>query len=164
VIASIWRRRQAWLDRRFERDDQLIAIFLMVLAANAIISYPYVKDVVMSPAGAFFAVAVFLAARDVLASLPAAASPRVAALAIAGFAVLGATWAVRMVGMHVSLRAAAYVERNEWAYAEISLEDDGVAVSDGDAVLLRRLREDAIFVHPPPPPLAPPLPRLLQRR
>jgi hypothetical protein len=76
--------------------------------------------------------------------------------------VIGSAWAVRVVGMHVSLRSAAYVERNEWAYANISLQDDGVVVTDTEAVLLRTLRDDAMFVHPPPPPLAPPLRRLLQ--
>ena len=116
----------------------------------------------MSPAGAFFAVAVFIAARHVLASLPAAASPRLAGFAVAGFALLGLTWAVRMTEMHVSLRSGVYVERNEWAYAELSLEADGVVVTDADAVLLRTLRDDALFVHPPPPPLVLPLSRLLQ--
>ena len=66
----VWRRRDAWLARRFERDDQLVALFVMILAANAVISYPYTKDVIMSPAGAFFAVAGFAAVRNVLTWLP----------------------------------------------------------------------------------------------
>lgn len=162
VFMFIWRRRAIWLQRRFQRDDQLVILFLFLLVANAVISYPYVKDVVMSPAGAFFAVAVFVAARHALAGLPAKAPAFAGAAAVAAFAVIGSAWAVRVVGMHVSLRSAAYVERNEWAYANISLQDDGVVVTDTEAVLLRTLRDDAMFVHPPPPPLAPPLRRLLQ--
>ena len=46
---------------RLDRDAQLIALFVMVLGANAVISYPYAKDVVMSPAGAFLAVLIVYA-------------------------------------------------------------------------------------------------------
>ena len=156
-----WRRRQAWLSRRFERDDQLVALFGMVLVANAVISYPYTKDVIMSPAGAFFAVAGFVAVRNVLAWLPNGVSPGVATLAVAGTALVSSTWAVRIIGTHLNLRTAAYVERNEWAYAEGSLAKEGVALSDTETALLRRLRDEAIVAHPAPPPLDPPFRRLL---
>lgn len=162
IALFVWRRRHAWMQLKFERDDQLVALFLMVLVANAVISYPYVKDVVMSPAGAFFAVAAFVAGRGMLSAVPATASPALATAVIAGFALLGTTWAIRVVGTHINLRAGAYVERNEWAYAEQSLADEGIALSDGDVALLRTLRDDAIYVHPPPPPLEPPLRGALQ--
>jgi len=161
VAVFAWRRRQAWLSRRFERDDQLIALFAMVLPANAVISYPYTKDVIMSPAGAFLAVAGFVAVRNVLTGLPGRVSPGVAMLAVAGTALVSSAWAVRVIGTHLNLRTAAYVERNEWAYAESSLAAEGVTLSDADAALLRTLRDEAIFTHPPPPPLEPPFRRLL---
>ena len=145
------------MQRNFNRDDQLVALFLMVLAANAVVSYPYVKDVVMSPAGAFLAVAAFVAARNLLAVLPSSASPRVASLLVAGFALLGTTWGIRVIGTYAGLRTAAHVDRNEWAYAEMSQHDDGVAIGGSGAALFQVLRDDAIFVHPPPPPLSPPL-------
>ena len=129
----------------------------MILAANAVISYPYTKDVIMSPAGAFFAVAGFVAVRNILTWLPARVSPRVATAALAAAALVSATWAVRVVGTHLNLRTGAYVERNEWVYADSALADEGVTLTDAEKVLLRTLRDDAIFVHPPPPPLAPPL-------
>lgn len=161
VSVFVWRRRRAFVAWRLDRDDQLVALFAMVLTANAVISYPYVKDVVMSPAGAFLAVAVFAAARNVLTWLPAVASPRMAMLALAGFALTGTTWAIRVTGTHLGLRTGAYVERNEWAYAEISLAEDGVVLTDADRAFLRTLRDDALFRHPAPPPLNPPLRVLL---
>jgi hypothetical protein len=133
----------------------------MILAANAVISYPYTKDVIMSPAGAFLASAGFVAVRNVLTWLPGRVSPGVAMLAVAGTALVSGTWAVRVIGTHLNLRTAAYVERNEWVYAESSLAEEGVTLSDADAALLRTLRDDAIFTHPPPPPLAPPFRWLL---
>lgn len=161
VALFVWRRRHAWIARQFTRDDQLVALFLVVLGANGVISYPYVKDVVMSPAGAFLAVAVYVAARSAIASLPTSVSPRAFTLTVAGFALVGTAWAIRLADAHVSLRKAAYAERNEWAYVENSIKDEGVTLSKAETALLRRLREDAIFVHPPPPPLDPPLSALM---
>jgi hypothetical protein len=158
VIASfIWRRRALWLARRFDRDDQLVALFVMVLGANAVISYPYTKDVIMSPAGVFFAAAGFVAVRNLLTWLPARLAPNLAIGVIAGAALVSGTWAARVVGTHLNLRTGAYVERNEWVYAESSLADQDPPLTEADKVLMRALREDAIFVHPPPPPLDPPL-------
>jgi len=133
----------------------------MVLVANAVISYPYTKDVIMSPAGAFFAIAGFVAIRNVLTWLPSRVSRRVTILAVVGAALVSTTWAVRVVGTHVSLRGSAYAERNEWAYAEGSLASEGIVLTGKDAALFRQLRDDAIYGHPPPLPLRPPMAWLL---
>ena len=156
VAAYVWRRRDAFIRWALDRDDQLVALFVMVWAGNAAISYPYVKDVVMSPAGAFLAVAVFAATRNILEWLPTAPSPRMVAAILAGFALAGTTWGIRLIGTHLNLRTGAAVERNEWAYAEISLAEEGVVLTDADKTLFRTLRDDALFAHPGPPPLDPP--------
>ena len=157
LAVFVWHRRSEWLARRFVRDDRLVALFVMILAANAVISYPYTKDVIMSPAGAFFAVAGFVAVRNILTWLPSRVSPRMATVALAAAVLVSGTWAARVVGTHLNLRTGAYVERNEWAYADSALADEGVTLTEADRALMRTLRDEAIFVHPPPPPLAPPL-------
>lgn len=161
IAAFMWRRRHAWLARQFTRDDQLVALFVMVLGANAVISFPYVKDVVMSPAGALFAVAVYVAARDAMGSLPLRPTPPRLMLIVAFFALLGTTWAIRLAGAHVDLRTAAHAERTEWVYIGQPEERSRMGLTDTEALLFRRLRNDAIFVHPAPPPLDPPLRELL---
>jgi hypothetical protein len=161
IAVFVWRRRQAWIARQFTRDDQLVALFAIVLCANAIISFPYVKDVVMSPAGAFFAVAVFVAARDAIGRLPLnSAAPR-PILFVAFFAILGTAWAIRLAGAHLDLRAAAHAERTEWVYVEYSEEPSRTGLTGTEAELFRRLRNDAIFAHPAPPSLDPPLRSLM---
>ena len=163
IGAFIWRRRHAWIRREFTRDDQLVALFVMVLGANAVISYPYVKDVVMSPAGAFFAAAAYVAARHAIASLPGTMSPPRLAMVTAFFALTGIAWATQAVSAHVDLRRAAYAERNEWVYLESPTGLLGAGLTDDEAALFRQLREDAIFVHPAPPPLDFPLQSLLDQ-
>src|SRR4029079_8324262 len=60
------RGRDDWRALRCDRPDQLVLLFIVVAAANAVLSYGYTKDVILSPAGAFFAVALVVGSRAVL--------------------------------------------------------------------------------------------------
>ena len=161
VAAFAWRRRALWRRRRFERDDQLVLLFVMVLAANAVISYAYTKDVIMSPAGAFLAVATFVACRSLVTSLPAVASRATATVGVSAFLLLGAAWGNRVLETHANLRAAAFVERNDWAYAESQLREQGITLTAEGEALMNTLQRDALFRLPPPPTLVLPTVRLL---
>jgi hypothetical protein len=146
----LWQRRAHLRTWSFDRDDRLVLLFVMVAAANAVISYPYTKDVVMSPAGALFAVAAYAAARS--ASWPASGG---AALATAAAAlVLASGWSVRAVGTHVQLREHAFKIRNDWAYADRWFAQQSEALrQDGQRPLKRILQRDAIYGHQVPPEL-----------
>jgi hypothetical protein len=162
LAVYMWQRRREWREWRLAADDRLVLLFLMVLGANAVLSYAYTKDVIMSPAGAFFAVAVFVAARHVLASLPSQLSTARAVALVAACALLGTTWAIRVVGLHATLRNGAFVERNEWARAEESARHKGIPLdTDRARALLRELQYDALVAHPGPPPLTLRFSRLL---
>ncbi len=153
VGAYAWRRRREWLARRFDHDDRLVLLFAVVLVANATISYPYTKDVVMSPAGAFFAAAVFAAGRGLLADTrPLSAAG--AAMTLALCALLGVTWALRFAAVPLGLRESARKVRAEWAYVHDWLATQNVALErPQDRALLQRLRDDAIYRYPSPPRL-----------
>lgn len=161
VVAFAWRRRALWRSRCFEHDDRLVLLFLMVLLANAVISYAYTKDVIMSPAGAFLALAAFVAARSMVASLPFSVSRTTAAVGVSAFVLLGAAWANRVLETHANLRAAAFVERNDWAYAESQLREQGTTLTPQGEALMKTLQDDALFRFAPPPPLLLPTVRLL---
>ncbi len=148
-----WQRRSAWLSWRLDRDDRLVMLFLMVLGANATFSYAYQKDTTMSPAGAFLAVAAFVAARSLFGSLSAQPSRRRAVLAVACCAVVGTAWASRAAGTYLGLRDVAYDLRTEWAYAEGDLDKEGTTLDPHATRLFVQLRDDALLAHPAPPPL-----------
>jgi hypothetical protein len=161
LIASfVWSRRRQWRARQLDRDDRLVLLFGFVLAANAAISYPYTKDVIMSPAGAFLALAAFAAARHV-ANLPGdVRHPEVAVLLASVALLVGFTWAVRVERLHLVLREAAVVERRDWAYIDGDVARGAVLVPDARArSLMRTLQHDALVRHPAPPPLDLPLAR-----
>ena len=159
----VWIRRRQWLSWQLDRDDRLVMLFVMVLAANATISFPYTKDVIMSPAGAFLGVAAFAAARGVAHDWMRRAAAPAVAVAIAAAGVLGVSWAIRVEALHGLLREAAVSERLDWANIDSSVEDGRVLLPDDRSrALLRTLQHDALVANPTPPPLDLPLARRMR--
>jgi hypothetical protein len=154
IATYIWRRRSDWRVRRFDRADQLVLVFLAVAAANAVLSYGYTKDVILSPAGAFFALALAVAARHFIESIVAMPARRaVAAMLVVG--VLSTAWSFRAVGAHLGVRSAAAALRGEWAYVDLWLERKSQVPHDPFAVALKdHLQDDAVRRHPLRPMLS----------
>jgi hypothetical protein len=123
-----------------------------VLCANAVISYGYTKDEVMSTAGAFYAVAVYGATRAVL---DRSARPRnVAAVGVLSIMLCAgsAAWAVRSAGLHYFMVYAGYYARDEWVDVDAWLRGQGAEPSsDEGRALVTSLREAALarpVIHP----------------
>lgn len=148
----IWQRRRAWLQRTFDRGDVIVVLFVLVLGANAVLSYPYTKDVIMSPAGLFYAAALFVSARYVLGSQEARTGAIRAAAVAAMCLALGVTWSIRQVGIYLNVREAAYKTRNDWGYTDVGswLDEQGVDDRSGAERLFRILQGDVIRQTPPP--------------
>jgi hypothetical protein len=149
IVAYARHRRREWRARRFDRSDQLVIVFFAVLAANAALSYAYTKDVILSPAGGLFAVAMTVAARHVIES-PLRQSAGAALLV----ATLSGAWAFLAVGAHLELRTAAATMRAEWVYVDEWLQRASEVPTDPSALALkRRLQDDAVARHPLRPTL-----------
>ena len=56
--------------RAIDRSDRLIFIFAAALAANAVMSYPYTKDDIMSVSGFFYGLAAYAAIRLLIGRVP----------------------------------------------------------------------------------------------
>jgi len=147
LIWYAWRRRADWFARRFTRDDQLVAIFVAVMLANSAVSYPYTKDVILSPAGIFYAAALAVAVKALIETSSVTAShARVAVLTIF-LVVLSGAWAARAIGIHLALRATGAVVRNEWVYIDDGVRQ-GIEPDAAGLALKRQLQADAISKHP----------------
>jgi hypothetical protein len=143
----LWTRRLQIRARALDRDDVVVVMFVVVLVANAVISFPYTKNVIMSPAGALLALAVFASARAWAQSV----APRHFAIAVVVLAVLSSGWAFRMAGTHYNLRRTAAEQRAEWVSVDAWLERQRLELDGQDAHALRdRLRRDAVAAHPTP--------------
>jgi hypothetical protein len=149
----VTRRAREWVHRRFDDGDRLVVLFLVILLANAGLCLVYVKDVIMSPAGALYAMAAFVAIRALLA-VPSRASARalIAPLLVAAFVATG--WGWRMLGMHYNLRVRAETTRTEWAYEDLWETTNHITIDTPEAASLKQtLMDDAIWRRPVPPRL-----------
>jgi hypothetical protein len=151
-------RASRWRGGLLGHDDRLVLMFLAVLLANALISFPYTKDPIMSPAGAFYAVAVFFAARDLVKSFSDRRHAAVAMCAVAALLlVCSGGWALRAAGLHYRMRHMAFLQRADWAHAPQWLEQQGVRLDNArERALVESLRARAIDMPAPPPQFAQP--------
>jgi hypothetical protein len=149
-----WRRRDAWLSRRFGRGDQLVLLFGLVLVANAAICYAYTKDVIMSPAGFFFAAAVFVACSDLIGSASVARARIAVSAASLVLLALSGLWGIRAVGVHVALHRTAQEVRDQWAYVDEFLAARGFqTLTPRQLAVKEQLQDDAVRRHPSTPML-----------
>lgn len=143
----VWTRRGRIRAMTLMHEDRLVLLFLIVLVANACISFPYTKNVIMSPAGVFLAGAVYVSARAWLL----AAAPHRAALAVALVTLLSCGWAFRAAGTCYNLRKTAADQRAEWVLVDAWLERQHIALAGDEGRALRdALRRDALWTHPTP--------------
>jgi len=153
ITAYVWRRRHEWWTLRLDRSDQLVVLFIGLTAANSVLSYAYTKDVILSPAGSFYALALAVATRHVIDAASRASIVKTLAVAVVLVALSGA-WSFRVVGSHLGLRAAAATMRAEWAYVDMWLEQENQTLTDAQAIALKeQLQRDAVSVHPLRPTL-----------
>jgi hypothetical protein len=138
------RRWPAWRRRRFESPDRLVAITLVLVAANAAMGFGYTKDDIMSAAGMFYPLAAYIAARDLVGRVSSAGTTR-AILVTLLVAALAAGWALRSAGVHYQMRLMAFSVRNDWVDVDRWLESQRASPSMPEGRrLVSALREDAL--------------------
>jgi hypothetical protein len=148
------RRFAAWRYEEITDNDRLVLLFLTLLPANALLCFAYVKDVIMSPAGVFYALAAFVAFRQLM-TFPAASSSARRAATVVLIAIVAAGWSVRLVGIHYLLRSTAGTVRTEWAFVEDWQARNRITLATPDSQLLKQtLYDDAIWRRPEPPRVA----------
>jgi len=144
----VWRHAREWVRGQFDDAGRLVCVAFAVMGANAVISYGYTKDEIMSPGGVFYAVAAYAAVREVAAvaarRTPGHRRPELVAVLLL---LVGCGWSLRTVGTHYQTHMMAYTIRQQWVDADRWLEGQGLRPkNDGQRQLIRVLRDDAINV------------------
>jgi hypothetical protein len=122
--------------------EPAVLTFFVVLGVSALMSYAYAKDEIISTAGVFYAVVVYVALRALLDALPPAWVG--AALVVAALAVSSA-WAVRSAGLHLRLRHGAFEARTEWAYILSPLAQATWPKDAHTRRVVSRMRDEALL-------------------
>ena len=139
IAVARWRAASAG------RHERLLLVAVAVLGANAVVSFGYTKDVIMSSGGVCFALAVY-AATAILLDGTTRRDARTAQAAV----VLGlALWTVRVTALPMRLEMQAGRVRQEWRDVDGWLERQRIEVATPDArALVTRLRRSALRGHP----------------
>jgi hypothetical protein len=142
-------RLPQWRARRFEDVDRFLILFLIILPLNALFAGGYEKDVIMSPAGLFYAAAAFFVFRELLSGVRVPLAPALVLLVAIG-------WSIRFVGIHVDLRARTLSVQDEWAYYDdwARHQPNDVRLNDEEEGIRQHLYEDAVLHAPRVPQLS----------
>jgi hypothetical protein len=147
VIA--WAAARHLFRRPWGDTARAIAIFATVLAVNALMSFAYTKDEIMSVAGVFYAIAAFAAVRELAATsvrLRFAAATATAVL----MCVLATAWSIRAAGVHFVLRSQAIKHQIDWVELPGRWHRDQRWPTDpAEERLILQLRADAIHMKLP---------------
>jgi hypothetical protein len=143
-------RSRTWRLFHIDGDDRLVALFLVVLPANAMFDIVYEKDVVLSVAGVFYAAAASVALKRIAQDTSFSALRPVVAYAVVLLVACG--WSVRTVGTQYRLREVASIVRNDWAYYDKWERQQTTVVVDtpGGKRVWQTLYDDAIWRRPAP--------------
>lgn len=144
-------RARRWLRLDLDDPDRLFLIAAGAVAANACISYPYLKDVVMCTGAVFYPVAAFVALDAFVTRLVDRPVRRVAAAgAIAVVLVVSVGWSMRGVGFFGNVRQQAYRAQADWVAVDEWLADQHVQVNTpAQRALVDRLRAQMLAMTPP---------------
>ena len=153
-------RLPAWRARAFTDTDRFVVMFLVLVPANALFAAAYEKDVIMSPAGMFYAAAAYAVLRELAASgngarsaSPLAGSPRLPsrrAVAPLLLLLISIGWTVRFVGIHDSLRVRASAVRDEWAFYDDWAREQktDTSLNAAQAAIKQQLQDAAVLRSP----------------
>ena len=146
-----WLLTRAPLGRR----GRLVIVAVVVILANAALSFSYTKDDIIAVAGVFYAIAAFVAIRSTLECAQAGGFMRATTVSLAMLA-LASAWAMRSSGVHHVMNEHAFRARNDWAELPMRWEQEGRwPKDDAPLALIQRLRDAAIDAEVPNPQMVP---------
>jgi hypothetical protein len=151
IGVALWLRRGHWRDG-LTHHDRILVLAPVLVVANAAFCYAYVKDVVLSVGGVFIAAAAAVAVRELWARAGAGRWRPMNACAAVVLVLLSTGWAIKLVGIHFSIRKSAIAVRREWATVDMWLEREEIVLDSPRKIALKRaLETDAIRREPPAP-------------
>lgn len=149
MLIAWYARRERWVrpPAEWTSGQRVLFIAAGVFAANAVISYPYAKDQVMTVAAIFVALAGGVAVAALVENPP----PRRAAVAALGVLVAASAilWSLRVAGQQHALIHTAFVTRNDWGLVDVEALQREYGSNPDLMALLLSLRARALDAAPP---------------
>jgi hypothetical protein len=115
---------------------------LAALGGSAVLSYAYAKSEIMSAAGVFYALVVYLAAAEFLRVARTATRASLRIPVVLAVLLVSSAWAFRAAGLQYRLQRGAFDARSEWVLRMPPYHDPPVPASD--IRLTPRLQDEAL--------------------
>jgi hypothetical protein len=126
-IARRWRR---WLRWELGYGDQMFLLSAAVIVANAVISFPYVKDVIMNIASVFYCLALGTALRELMAVITTRPLPISRAMfACSIVALISVGWTIRAASFYADMRLRAFKAQVDWVFVDDWLRSQHVVLT-----------------------------------
>ena len=138
----VWYMSTTGANGRRRWRDPIPLTALAVLGGSAALSYAYAKSEIMSAAGVFYALVVFLAVVELAQRLAAATSQSLRLPILVVVLCVSSAWAFRSVGLQYRLQRGAFDARSEWVLRMPPYHDP--PVPEAEAQLTPRLRDEAL--------------------
>jgi hypothetical protein len=147
-VAHRWRR---WLRGDLALDDRLFLVSAAVITANAVMSFPYLKDVIMTTGAVFYCVAMYVSLRalvDDLTGRPMNIQRTVAVCAV--LATISIGWSLRAISFYADMRVRSYKTQTDWVFVYEWLDAQHVALdTPGQRSLVAQLRAEMLGMDVP---------------
>jgi len=150
IVCYSFRRLSQWMRFRVQPSERLVIAFWGVALANAVISFPYTKDQIVSVAGVLYALAAFVALRDLLDQrwlTKSWLSPAVAMVLL----VVACGWTVRSAGLHYNLTLAAYRHRGDWLEVRDWMANQRIEPNTATDALVGQIERESLAMPVPHP-------------
>ena len=159
TLAMVWAAMQWWRARKrgvaLGRSGHLAVIAVVILVANAALSFSYAKDDIIAVAGVFYAFAAFAAVRTALEYAEVGGLVRGGLVSVLLLA-LASAWAMRSSGVHHVMNELAFRSRNDWAELPMRWHQEGRWPKEPQPrALIEHLRDQALQAEVPNPQMMP---------
>lgn len=142
LLAAAVRALPRWWSSTLDDRDRFVLLAVAMVGANAVISFGYVKDDVLSLGATFYAAGAFAVLAR--AAERASAGGRGRQVAAAVLIAASLLWTVRATGTFFSLRAFAYRTGADWARYSLERELPADAATDHTRRLFERMRDESV--------------------
>jgi hypothetical protein len=142
-------RLGSWWRLQFDHWDRLFLVSMAIASANAVISFPYAKEVTMSAGSVFYALAIFPAFRAWLSADRASVSLARAVLVYGLVVCISVGWAARGFSFFVDMRRSAYRAQNAWVDVYGWMAEQNIPASDQGRLMIDGLRREALQMEIP---------------
>jgi hypothetical protein len=144
------RRSRSWLQRAATHADRLYLVAAAMIAANVVVSYPYLKDVTLSTGAAFYPLAMFAAIHLLVTDTAVRAVPLGRAIVtITLLTAISAGWTVRAAAFAIDMRHNAVVMQRDWIPAYAWLASQDVPVGAAERAYIDRFRAQMLSLPMP---------------